>query len=87
MKVILASQSIGRRELLEKVQWFPFTVLPSDFEENLDKSKFATPIDYVRATCQGKVDALMLQLKTLSWDLVIFADTICNLDGKIIEKP
>lgn len=24
---------------------------------------------------------------TNDWDLVIFADTICDLGGKIIEKP
>ena len=30
---------------------------------------------------------MMPKLEDLDWDLVIFADTICNLDGKIIEKP
>jgi septum formation protein len=30
---------------------------------------------------------MMPKLEAVEWDLVIFADTICDLDGKIIEKP
>lgn len=29
----------------------------------------------------------MPQLKNDEWDMVIFADTIVDLDGKILEKP
>jgi len=36
---------------------------------------------------QGKVNDLMPKLSQLDWNIVIFADTICDLEGRIIEKP
>jgi predicted house-cleaning NTP pyrophosphatase (Maf/HAM1 superfamily) len=36
---------------------------------------------------QGKVHDMMPKLSSIDWDIVIFADTVCDLDGKIIEKP
>lgn len=50
-KIILGSQSTGRKGLLEKLDMFQFQVMPSNFEEDLDKSSFSNPEDYVKATC------------------------------------
>lgn len=61
---------------------FDFRVVPSDFEENLDKAIGVK--EYVVQTCMGKVHALLPKLD--DWDICIFADTVCELDGEIIEK-
>lgn len=43
LRIVLASQSPRRRELLERCG-LAFEVVPSTFEETLDKAEFATPV-------------------------------------------
>lgn len=83
-KIILASQSPRRREILN-LMGLPFLPVPSNFEENLDKSSFKTPRDYVIANAHGKAACVAASLPDA--DLVIGSDTVVVLDGKILEKP
>lgn len=50
LNIILASQSQGRKQLLENMKLFEFTVFPSNFAEDLDK-KNMEPLEYVKKTC------------------------------------
>lgn len=82
--IILASQSPRRREILD-LMGLPYLPIPSAFEENLSKSAFPTPRDYVMANARGKAsDVLSTHPEA---DLVIGSDTVVVLDGKILEKP
>jgi septum formation protein len=64
-------------------------VVPSTFEENLDKSLFRSAADYARETALRKA----MEVATRRWDeqehpvLVIGADTVVELCGDILEKP
>lgn len=60
-------------------------MVPSNFEENLDKSTFKTPRDYVMANAYGK--AADVAASNNGADLVIGSDTVVVLDGKVLEKP
>lgn len=44
-------------------QGFPFEVLPSTFEENLDKSSFSVPWEYAVETSRGKAREVANRLK------------------------
>lgn len=37
------------------------------------------PLEYVKQTCLGKVDDLIPKLQ--EWDICIFADTVCEIEG------
>ncbi|CAD8072051.1 unnamed protein product [Paramecium sonneborni] len=86
-RIVLGSQSRGRQGLLKMLDLFHFEVFPSTFEENLDKQ--VDPLIYVQKTCEGKVKNLLETFKQTNhqWDICIFADTVCEINGKIIEKP
>ncbi len=80
-KVILASQSPRRRELLARV--FPaFEVIPSCAEECADAQ---TPAEYVKALAKVKAEEVATRVGEDA--LVIGSDTVVALDGKILEKP
>lgn len=80
MKVVLASASPRRKQLL-KLIFDDFDVLPADVEE---KTSCTDPVGMVKE----------LSLMKASWtaqrceaDVVIGADTVVALDGKILGKP
>ncbi len=78
--IILASASPRRRELLTQVG-YQFDVVPSSVEEEM---KDGTPMEIV------KHNALIKALdvaKSYSQDIVIGADTIVVVGGKIFGKP
>jgi len=52
-RIILASTSPRRREILESVG-LKCTVMPSSFEENLDKDSFSHPCEYVKENAKQK---------------------------------
>ncbi|XP_060082368.1 probable bifunctional dTTP/UTP pyrophosphatase/methyltransferase protein isoform X2 [Ylistrum balloti] len=64
-----------------------FDVVPSTFEENIDKSLL--PIDYVRETAKQKALEVAQRLCSGegSPDLIISADTVVTQDNQIFEKP
>ncbi|CDR46645.1 CYFA0S25e00122g1_1 [Cyberlindnera fabianii] len=64
-------------------------VVPSNFEENLDKANY-TPKEYVRNTALGKARAVYDRLKANNEHentVIVSADTVIELEGKIYEKP
>ena len=86
---ILASGSPRRKDILHSVG-FPFEVIPSKFDENLDKKTFSHPCEYVKETAKQKAIEVwnrMSNNKEKKPDLVIGADTVVTLDGEIYGKP
>ncbi|XP_069130446.1 probable bifunctional dTTP/UTP pyrophosphatase/methyltransferase protein isoform X1 [Argopecten irradians] len=86
-KIILASGSPRRKTILQNHVGMVFDVVPSTFEENIDKS--IPPIDYVRETAKQKAleVAQRLCVGEGSPDLIISADTVVMQDNLIFEKP
>lgn len=78
--IILASGSPRRHELLKKI--VPeFRIEPSDASEEVQAS---TPIELAVENARLKAEAVA---KKFPFDTVIGADTIVELDGKILLKP
>ena len=88
MKLILASQSPRRKELLSMI--VPeFAVRVSQEEERLAPG--VPPEEAVRALAQAKAEAVAAELtpqerEAADW-CVIGADTVVVIDGKILGKP
>ena len=82
-RIILASASPRRKELLEQIA-VKVEIIPSKFEENLPKASFPTPADYAIATAKGKASEIYNENKEAA---VIGADTVVVVDNKILEKP
>lgn len=81
MELILASQSPRRSELLHNAG-FTFTVRARPVEEIRGRDE--APADYCRRLARQKADA--------AWEgnleeVVLGADTIVVLDGRVMEKP
>lgn len=84
-RIVLASASPRRSELLRGLG-LTVEVLPSSFEENLDKSAFANPGEYATQTATHK--AFEVSRRTLQGtDLIIAADTVVELHAQVLEKP
>lgn len=81
MKIILASQSPRRIELLKQITT-DFEVIPSPITETIDPK--LTPSENAIALALKKAQWTVNQHKSC---LVIGADTIVVLDGEIIGKP
>eukprot|EP00105_Crassostrea_gigas_P003926 XP_011416962.1 PREDICTED: N-acetylserotonin O-methyltransferase-like protein [Crassostrea gigas] len=87
-RIVLASSSPRRKQILGNIN-LKFDTAKSNFEENLDKSSFSSPIEYVRETARQKIleVAQRLYQEEPPPELIIGADTIVT-DGKnIFEKP
>ncbi|ETV66622.1 septum formation protein Maf, variant [Aphanomyces astaci] len=87
-RVVLASQSPRRLELLTNLG-LHFDVVPSTFEENLDKRQFPTPEHYVIENAKQKALEVLQRLTAqgTTVDLVIGCDTVVSHEGRILEKP
>lgn len=87
-RIILASSSPRRKEILQEIG-LNFTVVPSEFEENLDPSSFSHPSDFVIATAREKTDEVVKRLgcSDAQPDFVIGADTCIGLGGQVYGKP
>lgn len=81
MRIILASESPRRRELLT-LMGLDFTVVPSHAEERAPAH--ATPDEIVRAIALQKASAVAAFYPQ---ECVIGADTIVYLDGAVLGKP
>lgn len=79
--IILASASPRRRELLDMVG-IPFSVCPSQGEEQIRGS---SPKEVVEELCEQKAREVFL--KTSGEVLVIGADTVVSAEGNILGKP
>lgn len=80
-RVILASQSPRRRELLSRV-FETFEVIPSLAEE---AAAVSSPAEYVKTL--AKVKAEEVASREGADCLVIGSDTVVSVDGRILEKP
>ena len=80
-KIILASASPRRRELLEQ-GGIPFTVIPSQAEEKITTDQ---PVQAVEELSYLKCSDIYE--KSLGDVLVIGADTVVASEGKILGKP
>ena len=82
MKIILASSSPRRRELLEKLD-IPFEVKTMNTEEIFDNNKniYEAGMDVAYAKAKAVYD-------TLDGDIIVIgSDTIVNFNNKVIGKP
>ncbi len=80
MKLILASNSRTRKEILDKVGLI-YDVIPSNIEEHSDKTD---PTEYVMDLSKQKAQAVSNGLKE---GVIISADSIIYIDDKKLEKP
>lgn len=80
MEIILASASPRRRELIRRIG-VPFRVVPSRREEKADVS--LPPPLYARTLAEQKAE----EVAGRESGIVLGADTIVVLDGRIIGKP
>lgn len=81
MRIVLASASPRRRELLGVIG-LPFEVIPSTVEESIDPG--IPPASAAQLLALSKAREVASRL---SDGLVIGADTIVVVDGKILGKP
>ena len=92
-RIVLASGSPRRREILTPL--LPsFEVIPSTFEEDIDKSTVDSAADYVQRTAAEKGREVQRRLlRTGEWTestptLIISSDTVVvSPEGRILEKP
>jgi len=81
-RLILASGSQGRRWLLERAG-YPFEIKPSNIPEPTE-ARLGDCRHYVAELAWLKADAVA---KQVSGGLIVAADTVGWLDGKVIGKP
>lgn len=78
--IILASQSPRRRDILHELG-IPFHIVPSRYEEN--NGRTLAPEELVRLQAEGKA----WDVYTKVGGIVLGADTVVVLDGKVLGKP
>lgn len=82
MKLILASNSPRRKELLER-DGFIFDVAKSDAKEIVD----ASPIVTAEKNAEAKAEDIFNGLKEKSDTCILSADTVVYFNGEILGKP
>lgn len=82
-KIVLASASPRRRELLEKAG-VSFEVMTGNGEENITKTK---PSEIVETLSRDKVLQVIDRLSLETGTVVIGADTVVVFEDKILGKP
>lgn len=80
MKLILASNSRTRKEVLDKVG-LKYSVIPSNIEEHSDKTD---PKEYVMDLSKQKAETVSKKIKE---GVILSADSIIYIDNKKLEKP
>ena len=81
MKLILASSSKQRREILNNLG-LKYEIVKSLVEES---SSNTDPCEYVKDLSKNKANSVVEQVKEKA--VIIAADSIIYMDGKIYEKP
>lgn len=80
-KIVLASSSKTRQDVM-KMLGFDYEIIKSTKEEY---SEAKNPRQYVMDLSEDKAESVKEQVKEKS--IIIAADTVINMDGKIFEKP
>lgn len=84
MKVILASQSPRRKELMDKLK-IPYDIMVSNADETLQEGK---PIEEEsKRLAYLKAKTIYDQTKEQKDRIIISSDTMCIKDGKLYGKP
>jgi septum formation protein len=84
MKIILGSQSAGRKRILEKMG-YEFEVLPSYIDEK--QIRFEDPVKLTLALAIAKAEALLPKIKNNEGVILITSDQVVVCNGRILEKP
>jgi septum formation protein len=85
-KIILASKSIDRCEILKRAK-IPFDTIVANINENEFKERISNPIQLIKELAKAK--ALYVKKRVLEENLdaiIIGADTIVEYNGEIIGK-
>ena len=82
MRIILASQSPRRRELLERMGLSQFDIIPAQGEERADPA--LAPAQLVEELSRQKAAEIA---QTHPDALIIAADTVVSVDGRVLGKP
>jgi septum formation protein len=80
-RLLLASQSPRRAEILRSVGW-PFETFAVDIDESPHAEE--SPVDYVERLALEKAEAAALHK---NWPLVLGADTTVVVEGEMLAKP
>lgn len=80
MKIVLASASPRRRELIRKIYDLQATVVPSDIVEDIGVCE---PAEYVKKLAELKA----CDVYSRTGGVVVGADTVVTYNGKIYGKP
>ena len=85
MKIILASTSLNRKNLLEKMN-FQFQVIAPDYEEIINHD--ITPLDQVKEFAVGKAQSVWNDLKSEAGDFIVLGfDSMISFEGGSLGKP
>ncbi len=84
--LILASASPRRRELLKKAD-IPFTVMPADIEEVIVAGEPADVAEEISSYKAEYVAEKLMKEKKQDSFVILSADTIVTVDGKVLGKP
>lgn len=82
MKIILGSQSAGRKKVLQEMG-YEFEVMPANIDEKV--IRFEDPVKLTRELAKAKSEAL--KHKITEPTILITSDQVVVYDGKIREKP
>lgn len=86
MKIILASGSPRRRELLGKLIK-KFDIITSDFNENIIKKFENNPEELVKKLSFAKANDVLKKINDCKNYVIIAADTIVCINNEILGKP
>lgn len=81
LKIILASGSPRRAEILRNIDW-PFEAVAANVDESRHDHEDA--VTYVKRVARSKADGVRLQFPGAT---VVGADTVVVVDGQILGKP
>ena len=81
-KIVLASSSPRRQDILKQNNYV-FEIIPSPYEEDHTRTDFS--YDFIENLAENKARAVIPLVKEPS--VIIGADTVVVLDGKILGKP
>lgn len=84
MKIILGSQSDGRKKVL-KSMGYDFEIMPADIDEK--QIRFSDPVKLTMALANAKAEAILSKIKEKEGCILITSDQVVVCNGKIIEKP